>query len=308
MLRPVVLLLLALPAPAFPWGTEGHKIVAYLALHFLSSDLQNQMNNLLALDPGSTPTEAATYPDVPCNQTSHLACRDDATGNNFWHFTDIPILAPAYDPARDCANQFGDGQCSVAQLSRLVGVLQDPTADPVEQARGLEFLLHIAGDLHQPLHSSNNDDHGANDVKLEFFGRCTITGGCMNLHRIWDTDLPRNSLGCGSTCSDAVLSDYADGLAASIGPDDIAQWSAGMPADWANEAHDAAIAVSYGALPQSCAQGGACSSCTGCTFQYVLADDYQAAAAPAIDLQLKRAGVRLATLLTQALQPPAPAF
>lgn len=303
MLRTAMLLALTLPLPALPWGTEGHKIVTYLALKYLSPDVLQKMDDLLALDPGgATPAEASTYADIPCSQSEHLACRDDSIGNQFWHFTDIPISAPSYDATRDCVNEFGDGQCSVEQLARLALVLQDLAMEPVERARALQFVLHIAGDLHQPLHSSNNDDRGGNDVALEFFGRCMITAGCVNLHRIWDTDIPRNSLGCGSTCDEAALSQYADRLAATVSDTDRAQWSMGTTADWANEAHDAAIGVCYGALPLSCAAGGACSGCSGCVFQYVLADDYQNAAAPVVDMQLNRAGVRLAVLLTGALQ------
>jgi len=48
-------------------------------------------------------------------------------------------------------------------------------------AIALAFLVHFAGDSHQPLHVSYLDDHGGNDVTVDFFGTPRA------LHAVWDT-------------------------------------------------------------------------------------------------------------------------
>ena len=47
----------------------------------------------------------------------------------------------------------------------------------------LRFLVHLVGDLHQPLHAGHEDDRGGNDIKVRWFGEDS------NLHRVWDSQL-----------------------------------------------------------------------------------------------------------------------
>ena len=51
------------------------------------------------------------------------------------------------------------------------------------EVRVLKFLVHLIGDLHQPLHVGNGTDRGGNDYKVTWFGEET------NLHRVWDSHL-----------------------------------------------------------------------------------------------------------------------
>jgi hypothetical protein len=61
------------------------------------------------------------------------------------------------------------------------------------------------------------------------------------------------------------------------------------PSDWANESHALAQSTAYGKLPQP--KNGT----------YLLDDDYFAEAMPVADVQLQRAGIRLARLLNETL-------
>ena len=47
----------------------------------------------------------------------------------------------------------------------------------------LKLLIHIVGDLHQPLHASPEGTTGGNDIKLTWFNTPS------NLHRVWDEQL-----------------------------------------------------------------------------------------------------------------------
>ena len=46
----------------------------------------------------------------------------------------------------------------------------------------LAFVVHLLGDLHQPLHVGEHDDRGGNQVNARY----GVIGGELNLHSIWD--------------------------------------------------------------------------------------------------------------------------
>ena len=50
----------------------------------------------------------------------------------------------------------------------------------------LRLLIHIVGDVHQPLHVGRKGDRGGNDIKVTWFGESS------NLHKIWDEGLIDN--------------------------------------------------------------------------------------------------------------------
>ena len=60
-----------------------------------------------------------------------------------------------------------------------------PVVIPRRDANGsaLKYVVHFIGDVHQPLHASNNDDRGGNDVAVTFMGHQT------NLHAVWDNGI-----------------------------------------------------------------------------------------------------------------------
>jgi hypothetical protein len=58
--------------------------------------------------------------------------------------------------ARECP----DGQCVIAQTEHFLAVLKDPKADRAAKAEALRFVVHLVGDLHQPLHDEDDHDKG----------------------------------------------------------------------------------------------------------------------------------------------------
>jgi hypothetical protein len=67
------------------------------------------------------------------------------------------------------------------------------------------------------------------------------------------------------------------------------EWAKGTPVDWANESHDVAVKSVYAGVPE----GGAPPK---------LDQKYVDAAGPVINLQLERAGVRLAMILNDVFR------
>ena len=187
-----------------------------------------------------------------------------------WHYIDIPLDASAIDAARDCLN----GDCVTAAISRFVAVLRDNASSPDAKSEALRFVVHFVADLHQPLHCADNHDRGGNDVHVTFFG------ANANLHSVWDTLLIERI--------DPDPEGYAKRLDAALTGSNLSTFEQGTVEDWALESHVVARKVAYGALPP------------GQTLD--LGTDYLRAAAPAVDVQLQKAGIRLASILNEALQ------
>ena len=75
------------------------------------------------------------------------------------------------------------GDCVIAKTEQFLTVLKDPKADKTATAQALTFVIHFAGDLHDPLHVEDNGDKGGN------MRHVIIDGYHNNLHSVWDASL-----------------------------------------------------------------------------------------------------------------------
>jgi len=150
-----------------------------------------------------------------------------------------------------------------------------------ERRLALQFLLHLVGDLQQPLHAIDDADEGGNRKRVSAPG---FDAG--SLHHYWDTQFVR-ALG-------AEPSRVAAALIAQISPSALRRWRQGNVEDWARESYGVGQRYVYEPLPAADSSG-----------QYDLSQRYVAAAERAVATQLSAAGVRLAVLLNRALTHPA---
>lgn len=102
-----------------------------------------------------------------------------------WHFIDRPYNADGFlqIPLPHAEN-------GVYALEQAVYTLKsfNYTVAPYETSTMLRYLIHIVGDLHQPLHSMSrytekypNGDEGGNLVPINYLY------GIDNLHKLWDS-------------------------------------------------------------------------------------------------------------------------
>jgi hypothetical protein len=265
VLLAALLVLIWSPIEAFAWGYTGHRMIAEIAEQFLEPETARQVRDLLAIENVTTLAEVSTWADQIRAQRPETAP---------WHYVDIPVHTSAgepkgYDAARDCPNN----ACVVGKIQEFERVLADRQASERQRLEALEFLAHFIGDVHQPLHASDDHDRGGHDLPVTFAGRQT------NLHAVWDTGI----------IEQAVKGDergYAIRLAQHVTQPELSQWSQGDPISWANESHDVATSVVYDELPHA----------------GILPDSYEAQALPIVNEQLERAGVRLAKVLNGCLR------
>ena len=278
-------------APAFAWGDEGHEVIGLIAEHYLEPAVSARVQALLAADTsGLTPKDIAheaTWADKyrdSDRDTSKL--RYYRTRN--WHFVDLELDGPDLNRACFGPPQFPPGalasagpadECVVAKTDEFFAELKDPKTEEQERRLALQFLLHLVGDVHQPLHAADDHDQGGNRKLVNAPGI-----GWNNLHHDWDTEFVAR-LGEND-------GEIARRLTAEITESQRARWSAGTPADWAFESFSVAKSHAYALLPTPSTPG-----------HYELMALYVADATTVTAEQLSKAGVRLAFMLNQALHP-----
>jgi hypothetical protein len=282
---PIPLLAIALasvPCAALAWGNEGHQIVAAVARDELTPQARVWVDRLLADD-----KDTLTAPDMLSRATWADAWRGAGHRETAaWHFVDIeldkPDLAAAcyhFPKAAGLASAGPADDCVVNKLNEFEAELASPATPEPERILALKYVLHFVGDIHQPLHASDNHDKGGNCIQVSFGGPRTL-----NLHAYWDTAV-LEQLG-----PDPVAA--ARKLEREITPAKKAAWAKGTPADWGHESYGLAKSAVYaiGSAP-GCGTGGA---------PITLSPAYQAHAQAVAQVQLEKAGVRLAEELNQA--------
>lgn len=275
----------ALAGPAFAWGDLGHQVTALIAYQHLNAKARTALDVLLASD-----TDSLTPPDFASRTTWADRYRTTHRETAPWHFADIEIdsgdLSAAcfgFPPlaAGQPASQGPSQDCVINKIDEFTVELSNPQTPAAERLLALKFLIHFIGDMHQPLHSSDHNDKGGNCVGLS---PPSPDGQETNLHAYWDVGTV-NVLG-----TDAAT--VAKKLDADISEAQVSDWSKGSTRSWALEAFELAKRDVYqlNKLPTCAAPGSV-----------ALSDAYVKAAQADANLQLRRAGIRMALLLNQAL-------
>ena len=170
LLVPVLVLLLALPTPAWAWGRLGHRVIAKLAERHLSDRAKAEIKALL--EPGESLADCSTWADEHRRELPKTAP---------WHYVDVPLDEPRYDD-RFAGDDPRKGYI-VPRIRELKATLKDPSKSVEERRFALRFLVHLVEDLHEPLHVGENKDKGGNNLQVRFFDRGS------NLHSVWDSGI-----------------------------------------------------------------------------------------------------------------------
>lgn len=293
------------------WGCDGHQMIALIARAHLTPAASAAVDRLLrenpidpALDryckerPADPMADSATWADDARNV--------ERTGE--WHYIDIPLSIEKGDAMVWCppvGPLIGDKDrtgCVIDALEYEWSILRDKAQPAPARAKALRYVIHLTEDLHQPLHTEDNNDKGGNCTALRFFAETRPA----NLHSIWDSKILQRDLEEKHTTQPAY--------AAAIDERFAAKWPAWGDSKvdliaWAWEGHALARNVAYADLnpaipveapethPDCDAERGKIAA-----MHIIIGDSYFDAALPAIDEQLAKAGYRLAGLLNQTFQ------
>jgi len=265
----ILVIVLLAPTLAFAWGRDGHEIVARIAEARLIPKARAGVEALL----GRTESMASV-----ANWADQIRKDREETGP--WHYVNIPYEMRGFDEARDGKN----GDNVVNKIVDFATVLNDRKRSDADREEALKFLIHFVGDLHQPLHSTDrNDDKGGN-FRLVFF---LDQPEAVNLHRVWDSEILKHMMNDGE--KKESVEEMAARIATSITDKQARQWTAGDPVAWVNESHKLAVETVYADVP---ADGPPVK----------IGEAYVTRAEPVIEMQLARAGVRLADVLNRVFR------
>jgi len=149
------------------WGNIGHKVVGEIAERKLNPKVKLIVNDLLD---GESMANASTWADEIKSDPLYKQY-------NPWHYVNMPLDKEYSDIQK---NQSGD---IVSTLKESIKILKNPESTKELKSFYLKFLIHLVGDIHQPLHTGRFEDRGGNDIKLSFLGKST------NFHIVWDVHI-----------------------------------------------------------------------------------------------------------------------
>lgn len=240
---------------------------------------------------------------------------DDARGiekTAEWHFIDIPLAVSEQDAMKWCP-RLADGRpgCIVTAFDYEMAILRDTSRPGAARAKALRYVIHLAGDITQPLHDSDNHDRGGNCTSIGFFTEGIATNARpQNLHAIWDYALIARDLAAGKETQSASAKRLDENFSSHW-----AEWGEAKadPLAWAWEGQKLAQTVAYANLkPQIPIEPAtalptdqdACNAERGkvAALHISIGDPYAAQAMPVIREQLAKSAYRLAGLLNRTFK------
>lgn len=255
-----LLLTLAAALPAHAWGKTGHRVVGAVAQTYLSQTADAAVKDILGPEGIA---EASDWPDYMRSSPDDF-WRSEA---NPYHYVTIPN-GTTY--AEGTAPPEGD---AITALARFRAVALDPDAAPEDRQLALRFIVHLVGDLHQPLHAGNGTDRGGNLFICTFFEEMT------NLHEVWDARL--------INYEELSYTEWTQWLVQKITPEQLGDWAKARPADWADES----AAIRDTIYPDT----------------QILSWNYVYQSRPILRQRLSMGGVRLAAYLNEMFETAGPA-
>ena len=246
----------AITLSAMAWGQKGHDVTAYIAEQHLTPTTKAAVEKLFD---GKSIVYWANWLD----NASHTR---EYAYTSTWHYKNIDSDV-RYEEAP--ANPAGD---AVTAIKAQIETLTDPGTTDQQKSLALKILVHVTGDIHQPMHLGHTTDLGGNRITVKYFGRDN------KLHSIWDTNIVESARKWSYTEWQQQIDRANEAMQAAI--------ISGSIDDWAKETAQIATQV-YEEMP------------VGASVSY----NEVARWTPVIEDQFLRGGLRLAHLLNKIFDP-----
>ncbi len=233
----VILMLLISALSVSAWDDAGHKISAYIAWQRMSPEVREKAVKILLSAPEDSDLSvfylqdsrseatkkrelfmlASTWADIVRDRKFDVRYKKYHKGN--WHYADT--FWSNTNGKFEILSGFEEGGLATEKLYEFDKMMRDSTVADVDKAIALAWILHLGGDIHQPLHTSARvtelepkGDQGGNLFSLTPEG--TPREQSENLHWYWDSILrqimPRKNDACDSDylppIADAMIKKY----------------------------------------------------------------------------------------------------
>lgn len=240
----------------FGWGQKGHDATVAIAGRHLTEATRAAVDSLLG---GKSLVYYANWLDNASHTPQYEYSKT-------WHYRNIDA-----DETFENAVLLSTGDIIRALPAQAV-VLADKYSSAAQKELALKMVIHLTGDIHQPMHLGHASDRGGNQWKVKYFDRET------NLHSYWDSTLPEAA----HKWSYTEWADQLDRLPEA----EMQAIAAGNASDWARESYDICTEI-YDSTPK------------GSTLSY----DYIAKWTPVVEDRFLKGGIRLADLLNSIFDP-----
>ena len=323
-----VSLILSLPTQALAWGPNGHKTVARIAESFLTDDNAHALARVRQILGTEGFSLASLWADIVKGKAVSLTATDPDPDtqaflrnlknkdNRTWHFVDLPLDCESYNACNVAPIKFTNPTDIVQTINLCITALRSTTANPrFSKKTALRLLIHLMGDLHQPLHVGSgfidlagpddstvfatdprfikqhalHSDEGANLLLID-------PARTKKLHAFWDGDLITALMG-GQNITEFVTS-LKGGVPVDTSWNGQGQFKT-WPAQWASESaklsREKAYDIAHNGVRIIEAVDDHDPERT--TYAVKLADGYEAGNKDVARVQLVKGGFRLAKLL-----------
>lgn len=167
----ILCLFVYLPFSSMAWGLLGHRIVGQIADVYLTRHTKKEIFKILG-------NESVA---MSSNWADFIKSDPSLSYLSPWHYCDFKggLNAEEFKSELDKDTAVD----AYTKINFMVKELKNKELDQDKKAMYLKLLIHIVGDIHQPLHVGRPEDQGGNKIKVMWFGVS------YNLHSIWDNQL-----------------------------------------------------------------------------------------------------------------------
>jgi hypothetical protein len=153
------------------WGLTGHRVVAQIAEGYLNPKARAAILSILGNETLAMASNWADFIKSDSNNSylgpwHYLNVNGGLSKEEFQNWLKADTAVDAY-----------------TKINFLVAQLKNRHLHIDKKKFYLRLLIHIVGDIHQPLHVGHADDQGGNKIKITWFSEAS------NLHSVWDDKL-----------------------------------------------------------------------------------------------------------------------
>ncbi len=167
----LIFLIAYLPTGVMAWGLLGHRVVGEIAESYLKRRTSREIKKILG---NESLAMASNWADFIKSEPTYAYVSN-------WHFINLPAGLSSNQIQSSLLTDTATN--AYTKIRFLSTELKNRSLEEDKKVMYLRILIHLVGDIHQPMHTGRFEDLGGNRVQLTWFGQPS------NLHRVWDSDL-----------------------------------------------------------------------------------------------------------------------
>lgn len=173
MSKKIIIPVLAFAISVFlmSWGVVGHRAIGKIAQNHLNKKASEAVKNLLGSE---SLAMVSTYPDEIRSYKQYAYTAP-------WHYVNLPEGLNYTDFSSQLKSI--ETPNIYKAMVNCIADLKDPAKSKQDKTFALKFLVHLVGDIHQPMHTGHAEDSGGNGIKIKLMRKES------NLHGLWDSGL-----------------------------------------------------------------------------------------------------------------------